>query len=189
MKTIQMTLEEMKERTARFAELDTIPAMKNDKIPQQAADLIYSRKLLPVISPEGVDNPFGALAPIQGAAGMSMIIAMCPPNQGPSLHAHHKTYETFTVLDGQFKFTWGDKGEHSVVLSKFDTLSVPPGICRAFCNVGDREGILQVVITGGIHDRNDIAFPPIVAEQVKKVGPGILEEFEKTGLKFNAGVE
>ena len=54
--------------------------------------------------------------------------------------------------------------------------------------MSDKDSVLQTVITGGVHDRNDVALPPIVAEQVEAIGPGILDEFKKIGLAFDAGV-
>ena len=51
-----------------------------------------------------------------------------------------------------------------------------------------RDSVLQTVITGGVHDRNDIGLPPIVAEQLEAIGPGVLDEFKKIGLAFDAGV-
>ena len=68
-------------------------------------------------------------------------------------------------------------------------MSVPPGVCRCFTNVGDEEGVLQVVITGGVHDMQDIAFPASVAEKIDQTGPGVLAAIKETGLMFNAGEE
>ena len=34
---------------------------------------------------------------------MPMTLAVCPPGQGPGLHNHVKTYETFTVLKTRFE--------------------------------------------------------------------------------------
>ena len=190
MKTTRMTPQAMEARLARFKDLTPMDSQRNPKIPQEAADLIWARKLMPVITHgEGSASPFGAAAPISGAGGMSIIVAACPPGTGPGLHAHHKTYETFTVLQGSFEISWGDAGEHRVVLDQFDTISVPPGVCRAFTNVSDDEGVLQVIITGGVHDIDDIAFPPGVAEQPDRTGPGVLDEVKKTGLTFDAGVD
>ena len=53
----------------------------------------------------------------------------------------------------------------------------------------DGEGVLQVIITGGAHGTDDIAFPPAVAEQLDRIGPRVLNEFKRTGLTFAAGVE
>ena len=187
MKTTEYSPEEMSARISRFADLKPMASQGNPKIPQEAADLIWARKLMPVITYGELETPFGTAAPISGAAGMSMIVAACPPNTGPGLHSHHRTYETFTVLQGTFEVTWGDDGQHGVVLERLDTISVPPGVCRSFRNVGEGEGLLQVVITGGVHDANDIAFPPSVADKIDAMGTGVLEEVEKTGLSFDAG--
>ena len=50
MKTISVSPEDMEARIARFQNLKPIAAMQNDKIPLEARDHIYARKLLPVIS-------------------------------------------------------------------------------------------------------------------------------------------
>ena len=98
-----------------------------------------------------------------------------------------QTYETFTVLKGRFEVTWGERGEERVVLDRFDTISVPPGVCRAFRNIGDEEGILQVLITGGVHDMNDIDFAEDAKRRIEALGPGLAREFEKLGFTFTAG--
>lgn len=189
MKTISITPEEMGTRVSRFAELKPLPVQTDPDIPLAANDIVYARKLMSVIGLESAEQtPINANAPITGAGGMTMTIAVCPPGQGPGLHAHHKTYETFTVLKGRFEFSWNDDGEHSVVLDEFDTISVPPRVCRAFRNVSDEEAVLQVIISGGVHDMNDIDMPPIVAEQLDAVRPGVAAAFaKKTGVTFTAG--
>ncbi|NOX50668.1 MAG: cupin domain-containing protein [Gammaproteobacteria bacterium] len=188
MKTIPLSPEDMKSLTARFSELQAIPAQENQRISIEARDLIFARRLLPVIAPKGIEGPFANIAPIMDA-DFTMTIAICPPGQGPGLHAHHRTVETFTCLKGRFKIQWGDSGEHETVIEEFDTISVPPGVCRAFSNVGNDEGYLQVIITGGINDMNDVAFPKIVAKQLEDIDHRAVEEFEKIGLKFDAGEE
>jgi len=72
------------------------------------------------------------------------------------------------------------------VLRRFDTISFPPGVCRAFRNIGEDEGILQVIITGGVHDMNDIAFTAKARKDIEAVGAGLAAEFEKAGFAFNA---
>jgi hypothetical protein len=59
-------------------------------------------------------------------------------------------------------------------------------VCRAFRNVGKEEGILQVLITGGVHDMNDIAFTPNARREIEAVGPGLAAEFEEVGFTFDA---
>ena len=73
--------------------------------------------------------------------------------------------------------------------SPLDTFAVPPGVCRGFRNISEEEGILQVLITGGIHDMQDIAFPPGVADELDSVQSGLADFFRSTGLTFNAGLE
>jgi quercetin dioxygenase-like cupin family protein len=186
MKTIRISKEEMEKRIARFDELKPLP-IQNPSIPEKARDVVYSRKLLSVIGlEESAQTPINAEAPIRGAAGMTMTLAVCPPGQGPGLHAHRRTYETFTVLKGEFEVSWNDEGSERTTLHTFDTISVPPGVCRAFRNIGREEGILQVIITGGVHDMTDIAFSPNARREIEAVRPGLAAEFERVGFTFDA---
>ena len=57
-------------------------------------------------------------------------------------------------------------------------------MCRSFRNVGDEEGILQVIITGGVHDMTDIAFSEKAKREIEAVRPGLAAEFEKAGFTF-----
>jgi quercetin dioxygenase-like cupin family protein len=185
MKTIRISSQQMEKRIARFQKLKPLP-IQNESIPVAARDVVYSRKLLSVIGLE-TKTPINAEAPIVGAAGMTMTLAVCPPGQGPGLHSHRLTYETFTVMKGRFEVSWNDDGSESAILELFDTVSFPPGVCRAFRNVGDDEGILQVIITGGVHDMTDIDFSEKAKEQIEAVRPGLAAEFEKAGFTFTAG--
>jgi quercetin dioxygenase-like cupin family protein len=186
MKTIRISQDQMQQRIARFETLKPLP-IQNASIPEKARDVVYSRKLLSVIGlEENAQTPINAQAPIRGAGGMTMTLAVCPPGQGPGLHSHRQTYETFTVLRGEFEVRWNDDGSESAVLREFDTISFPPGVCRSFRNVGDEEGILQVVITGGVHDMTDIAFSENARREIEAVQPGLAAEFEKVGFTFNA---
>jgi quercetin dioxygenase-like cupin family protein len=177
----------MKDRISRFTQLKPLP-IQNPSIPEKARDVVYARKLLSVIGLDGDASPINAGAPIVGAAGMTMTLAVCPPGQGPGLHNHVKTYETFTVLKGRFEVRWNEDGSERAVLEQFDTISLPPGICRAFRNIGGEEGILQVLITGGVHDMTDIAFTPAAKQDIEKVRRGLSAEFEKAGFTFTAGL-
>jgi hypothetical protein len=55
-------------------------------------------------------------------------------------------------------------------------------VCRAFRNVGRGQGILQVIITGGVHDMSDIAFSRKAKRRIEAVGPGLTRSFEKAGF-------
>jgi quercetin dioxygenase-like cupin family protein len=187
MKTIRISGEEMQKRIARYGRLQPLP-IQNPSIPEKARDVVYSRKLLSVIGLEGARTPINVGAPIIGAAGMTMTLAVCPPGQGPGLHSHRQTYETFTVMKGRFEVSWNDDGSGRAVLELYDTVSFPPGVCRAFRNVDNEEGILQVIITGGVHDMTDIDFAPKAKEDIESVRPGLAAEFEKVGFTFTAGL-
>jgi quercetin dioxygenase-like cupin family protein len=185
MKTIHISSGEMRKRISRFRELKPLP-IQNASIPEKARDVVYARKLLSVIGLE-TTTPINAGAPIVGAAGMTMTLAVCPPGQGPGLHSHRQTYETFTVLKGRFEVRWNDDGSEGAVLGLYDTISFPPLVCRSFRNIGKGEGILQVIITGGVHDMSDIDFSSFAKRQIEAVRPGLSAEFEKAGFTFTAG--
>jgi quercetin dioxygenase-like cupin family protein len=181
-----MSDEQMRKRIARYGRLNPLP-IQNPSIPVKARDVVYSRKLLSVIGLDGAQTPINFGAPIIGAAGMTMTLAVCPPGQGPGLHSHRQTYETFTVMKGRFEVSWNDDGSGRAILELYDTVSFPPGVCRSFRNVGDEEGILQVIITGGVHDMTDIDFAPKAKDDIERVRPGLAAEFEKIGFTFTAG--
>ena len=188
MQTIDISPSEMARRVARYAELDPLEVQKNMNLPQEAADIVWARKLLSVVGlEEDAETPINSAAPIKGAAGITITLAQCPPGTGPSLHAHQQTFETFTVMKGRFEVYWNDTGENRLELGLYDTISVPPGVCRGFTNISDEEGLLQVIISGGVHDMNDIDFATVCGEQIDAIRPGLKQEFEKTGLTFTAG--
>ncbi len=190
MKTISISTEEMKNRIARYDDLKPLALAESLDMSQEAKDVIYARQILSVIGlGEDADTPVNKGALIDGAGGMTMAVAVCPPGNGPSLHAHQQTYETFTVLKGRFEITWNDDGGNRAELGLFDTISVPPGVCRAFRNISDEEGMLQVVISGGVHDMGDIDFPEKIAERLETFGSGVREQFEDRGFTFTAGQE
>jgi hypothetical protein len=63
---------------------------------------------------------------------------------------------------------------------------VPPGVCRAFRNIGDGEGVLQVLITGGVHDMQDIDFARQIGDRLAAIDPAARTYFEKVGFTFTA---
>ena len=190
MKTKHISIEEMDKRVSKFKKLKPLSIQQDANIPIEGRDVVYARQLLSVIGldPREGNTPINSGAPIIGAGGITMTHAKCPPGQGPGLHNHINTYETFTVLEGQFEVSWNDDGSDTIILEKFDTISVPPGVCRSFKNSGTTDGLLQVIISGGVHDMNDIAFTPAAADKINSVGPGLVDKFKQVGFKFNAGI-
>lgn len=186
MKTIELSQSEMTKRVARFKDLAPLPTQTDGRIPLEARDIVYARKLLSVVGLEDANTPVNMGAAIKGAGGLTITVAVCPPGQGPELHSHRKTFETFTVLRGNFEVRWNDEGGERLILEEFDTISVPPGVCRAFRNIGDRDGILQGVISGGVHDMQDIDFAHQIADQLRAISPTALAAFQEIGFTFTA---
>jgi quercetin dioxygenase-like cupin family protein len=187
METVQLTPEQIRSRTARFKDLQPMSTLRDSKVvPLEARDLFLARKIMPIVL-EQTANAFGTQAAIYGAAGLTMNISVCPPGQGPGLHVHHKTFETFFVLSGRFEFTLNDDGGEKVLLDQYDTVSVPPGVSRGFRNVADTDSMMLTVITGGVHDRNDISLLPQMADDLDRFGPGVLDAVKAIGLTFDAG--
>ena len=180
METRSMTWEEIESRVARFEALAPMstPGDLGD-LPQQALDVVFARKLMPVIL-EKTKNPFGSTAAIFGAAGTTMNVSVCPPGQGPCLHTHHNTYETFMVLEGAFEFSVGEQGEERVTLNRWDVFSCPPGVPRGFRNCSDGDSVLLTVITGGVHERDDVSVPPAVTQRIRdEFGDDTVETFRR----------
>ena len=186
--SLHITQQEMQARVSRFQDLKPLPVQSADDVPQAARDVVYARELLSVIGLDGDrKTAINTAAPIVGAGGMTMTLARCPPGQGPGLHIHKDTYETFTVLEGKFEVIWNEGGKNSMVLERFDTISLPPQVYRAFTNVGATDGLLQVIITGGVHDMNDIAFAPQEAARLDAIAPRARQTFEELGFRFQGG--
>jgi mannose-6-phosphate isomerase-like protein (cupin superfamily) len=185
MQSLHISRQDMEARVSRFHDLKPLPVQSARDVPQAARDVVYARELLSVIGLEGHrKTAINTAAPIIGAGGMTMTIARCPPGQGPGLHIHKDTFETFTVLEGTFEVIWNQDEQHSLVLERFDTISLPPKVYRAFRNVGATDGLLQVIITGGVHDMNDIAFSSQEAARLDAIAPQARKTFEELGFRF-----
>lgn len=177
-----MTDEDINNRLARFEDLKgmNVP-IDRDKVSQDAMDVIFARTLMPVIM-ENSKNPFGDRSPIVGANGLAMNISILPPNQGPCLHAHNKTFETFVVLEGEITFRIGEPNlEKEVTLGKWDTFSCPPGVYRGFVNASSEEkAVLLTAINGDPKERDDVNVPRAITEQLhSEFGEEVVEEFRK----------
>ncbi len=172
------TKEEIDKRIGRFANLQAMSTAKDLAwVPQEAMDVFYARKIMPLIL-EDTKNPFGNIAPIFGAAGTTMFISVMPPGQGPCLHAHNSTYETFMVLEGTIEYFIGDPIEHRVTLNKWDCFSCPPRVYRGFTNVGTTDAVQLTVITGAVGARDDVSMPHSIAEEVSRnFGEKIVDAF------------
>ncbi len=181
--------EEMKAFTARFKDL--VPSKKsfNEQsvgIPGEAYELIAAQSVYSVMAPEG--NTRKAAKPaVVGVPGLEVAIAVCPPGQGPALHDHQRTVETFMCLSGRYEIIWGNNGEESIILEPFDLISIPPGVYRRFRNASDdHDAKLLVLVQGSIKDTfGDVAFDPKIAQEVdRRWGPEVVKNFKNIGITF-----
>ncbi len=168
-------------KSRRYAEAAGIPA--------QAFEMIAAKNIFLLMAPQGAGGANASPA-VPGAAGLTVNVCQCPPGNGPMLHAHERSAETFFCLRGRFEVRWGDKGENSTMLDEFDLISVPPRVTRAFTNVTDADAYLLVMIQGSNDDLSDVAYSPEVARQItERFGPQVKERFESVlGWNFEAGV-
>ncbi len=181
-----MTAEEVATRTGRFGALkpmSTAKKLADEGVPLEALDIIFANKLMPVIL-EKTANPFGNASPITGAGGMSLHVSVCPPGQGPCLHNHSSTFETFVCLDGRWEFSVGDEGQQTVVLEKWDTFSCPPMVYRGFRNVDSKDSVLMTIISGPPDARDDVTLPPIIEKRLAAIGANVVPAISKI-VKFD----
>ncbi|MFA7680699.1 MAG: cupin domain-containing protein [Pigmentiphaga sp.] len=178
----------MEKRIARFKTLKPTKTKYEDPsvgIPMNAYEQLAAHSIFLIMAPQGVARGGTSRPAVEGQPGVEISIVECPPGQGPALHRHERTYETFMALDGKYEITWGDDGEHSTILEPFDLIAVPAGIYRAFRNVDDHTAKLLVVIQGGKEVMNDLIFQHKVADKIEQGwGKDVLDRFSKIGIQF-----
>lgn len=188
-KTRTPTQDEMKGRIARFKDLVPTKARHSgDKgVPVEVFEMMAAKTTYNIMSPE---NLGGQLAPrppvIGGDAGVFRLgMVTCPPGNGPGLHVHWKTHETFMAMTGKWEIIWGDKGEEKTVLEPFDLIAVPPRVTRTFRNISDADAHLLVIIQGQRGEFDDVGRVPETAEKIaRKHGQGMVEKLEALGWHF-----
>jgi mannose-6-phosphate isomerase-like protein (cupin superfamily) len=147
------SIEAMEARVARFRTLKPTNDYTDSSIPG------CERTTLRVLG----ETPEAPLA----AEGFHMSIVHCEPGKSAPLH-NHLTQEVFVALTGRWEIFWGAKGERSVVLEPWDTMSVPPGVSRGFRNVGLESAYLMGIASG--QDPGMINWPSHVRAAAYAVG-------------------
>jgi uncharacterized RmlC-like cupin family protein len=187
------TQEEMKKRIARFNEV--VPVKKKhleDKgIPPEVLEMIMAKTTRNMMSPGPLPGQLSPAPAVEGGdAGVFRLgIATCPPGQGPGLHVHYNTHETFMALTGRWEIQWGDKGEESIMLEPMDLIAMPPKVTRRFINRSDVEANLMVIIQGQREEFDDVdRVPETAAAIAERYGEGMLEKMKSLGWKFGIGV-
>lgn len=169
MEIIDLSVEDMQARVARYRELRASPqAFVDTRI------LEYERDIYNVIG-RGVTEDKDLAPSIPDSRYFSITYVGAQPGKGAALHAH-ETIEVFIPLVGRWAAYWGAEGDKEIELDPFDVVSFPPGVYRGFRNIGETEGMLMAIIgskeTTGDGGRVDWA-------------PKILEASHATGLRVN----
>jgi uncharacterized RmlC-like cupin family protein len=181
--------EQMARRIVRF---NTIQPKKsrlegNLGIPAEAFELIAAKSIYLYMAPTNAggtnQNPG-----ISGPSGLTVNVCRCPPGDGPALHSHGNTIETFMTLRGEFEIRWGDDGQFSTTLSELDMISMPARVMRAFKNTGTNDALLLVLIQGADeHVASDIQYAPETGQRLEdEYGVSVREKIEALGWRFDA---
>ncbi len=193
MPTLNPTPEQMASRIVRAATIQPkkkrFEAQSQNAVPAKAMESIAADSIYLYMAPgEGVgatsQNPG-----VVGFPGLTVNVCRCPVGQGPDLHSHARTLETFFCVKGQFEILWGDDGQHSTLLDEGDMISVPPNVMRQFRNSGKvPEAHLLVLIQGAAQDMSaDVQYAPATGERLaREFGPEVRERIENMGWRFDA---
>src|ERR1700722_10363444 len=195
MESIRVSRDEMLARLVRHQEL--VPRAKLDAVatglPEEAIRMLQADANYTYMAPEMSNRSQKTkyAASRGGDAGDSMVVSMaiCEPGNGPALHLHANTVETFFCAQGRFSIQWGDEGEEEITLDKFDLLSIPAGVTRRFKNISDERAVLLVLLQGDRDKFNDITYTPSLGnEMAMKFGQETVAKLEGMGKKFTAGI-
>jgi uncharacterized RmlC-like cupin family protein len=194
MKRWTPTQDEMKKRTARFKDLVSNKSkhLQELGIPEDVMEMITAKVTRNVMSPGPLPGQVSPKPAVEGGdAGVFRLgIATCPPGQGPGLHVHYNTHETFMALTGRWEIQWGDHGEETTILEHLDLIAMPPGVTRRFVNLSDQDAHLMVIIQGERDKFDDVDRVPETAEKIAdRHGQAMVDKLEKLGWKFTIGKE
>jgi len=174
------TRDELERRISRYGALKEMTTRSKElaRISQEAVDVIFARKLMPVIL-DDTKNPLAALRRFTGPRAPRCSSRYCRPGRDPAC-TRNGTYETFIVLEGCIEYHVGEPITHRITLDKWDAFSCPPFVYRGFRNVGTTDAVQLTVITGVTEGRDDVSMPDSIAQQVRREhGEPVLEAFKK----------
>lgn len=191
MTTVTPTPEEMEKNIVRFKTIQPKKRRteKESGIPAKAMESIAADSIYLYMAPK-VASGSNQSPGILGVPGLTVNVCRCPPGQGPNLHSHERTIETFMTLQGEFKCQWGDQGEHDITLGQFDMVSFPRNVMRRFENSSTEDSLLLVLIQGQNNDlANDIQYPSEVGEKIAaEFGADVRKKIEEMGWRFDANI-
>lgn len=137
-----MSQDEMRERIAVF----------DDQTPSQQLLITqgipgFQRDIYSIIG-RGVSEDAQSRPAIADSSGFNVAYVGAEPGNGSALHTHAEV-EVFIPFSGQWSIYWNEGDAHEeVVIGPMDCISVPPGVMRAFRNVGSEYGHLMAIIGG-----------------------------------------
>lgn len=102
----------------------------------------------------------------------------------PPLHSHDYS-EIFMVLQGGYRFFWGNHAEHYVDLGPLDMFSVPPKVMRKFHSNREQPGMLLAIFDTTLRDPDD----GIVISQALIDEEGGAEKYAKYGSGWGDSVD
>lgn len=194
MRTKDCNPDQIQPYVAYFKDLkaNNLDFLDREGIPVEAYEMLAAKKILPVAASARKAEKANAPAPIDIPEGLSVFICEVPPGNGPALHAHMQTRETFMCLSGRLRVRYGREGQHSIDLGPMDTVSVPEGVMRAFENQGDGTAYLLVLIHENEKAQalNDVYFSPETGDEIAaRFGKETLDAFDRIGTSFTADIE
>jgi dienelactone hydrolase/uncharacterized RmlC-like cupin family protein len=177
-------------RISRFNSLTpTVKRQERDNgIQAELYEQLSAHRTYVFMAPRGLGGPIsGGAGVVGGDAGevFRVGIAVCPPGNGPAMHLHLRTHETFINTRGRWEVSWGEQGQHSTVLEPYDIFACPPGVMRTFKNIDSAESHLMVIIQGDRDDFDDVYQSMASKEKiVRQYGPEIVDRIRPAGLRF-----
>ncbi|MCA9536119.1 MAG: hypothetical protein KC593_20680 [Myxococcales bacterium] len=149
-------------------------------IPDEIGDFLSPRDLYLALGPAAS----GPLAfAVAGPDELVTVFVQTPRGTGPALHVHTKSTEMFCVLEGRFRITWGDHGEHEAELGRLDTIVVPRGYNRAFTALDEGENWILPIVVGTNDEAEDILWLDHVFEPVRAQYPLLSAIASRTKLQ------
>ncbi len=133
-------------------------------VPQGIGDFLSPRDLYLALGPTN-KGPLGFR--VAGPDELVVVFVQTPKGTGPALHVHTKSTEMFCVLEGRFRITWGDHGEHEQILERLDTIVIPKGHNRAFEALSEGENWILPMVVGTNDEAEDILWLEHVFEPVR----------------------
>jgi mannose-6-phosphate isomerase-like protein (cupin superfamily) len=156
-------------------------------IPTAAYEMVAAKDIFLMMAPPGMGG-VNQRPGVTGPEGVTVNVCACPPGNGPLMHIHQKTGETFMCLQGRFELRMGRTPQGEVVthLDPFDLVPMPPGLWRQFRNVTEDTAYLLVITAGDRASFGDIHYTPQVGREIaERFGNGVREAFvSKLGFHF-----